>query len=101
MLATDTSTAAFDSIRDQLSEKQRKVRLILQKFGPMDNEAIARALEWPINTVTPRIKELRELGVVIEAGYTRTKSGRRAHLWKLKTEPPAPNPEHEPPSLFG
>jgi predicted ArsR family transcriptional regulator len=100
MLATDTSTAAYDSIRDQLSEKQRKVRRALEKFGPMDNEAIARALEWPINTVTPRIKELRELGIVIEAGYTTTKSGRKAHLWKLKYEPPAPKPENKPASLF-
>ncbi len=101
MNATDTSTAAFDSIRDQLSEKQRKVRYVLQKFGPMDNEAIARALEWPINTVTPRVKEMRELGEVVEAGYTVTKSGRKAHLWTLKEEPPDPKPEHKSNSMFG
>ncbi len=90
MIATDTSTAAYDSIRAHLNEKQRKVRYVLQKFGPMDNESIAKWLEWPINTVTPRIKEMRDLGEVIEAGYTSTKSGRKAHLWKLKEEPPAP-----------
>ncbi|HYK01325.1 MAG TPA: hypothetical protein VE974_06185 [Thermoanaerobaculia bacterium] len=96
----DTTLDAYNSIRAHLNEKQRKVRYVLEKFGPMDNEAIARALEWPINTVTPRVKEMRELGEVVEAGYTVTKSGRKAHLWKLKEEP-ASEPEHKPTSLFG
>jgi predicted transcriptional regulator len=86
-MVQDTTIQAYESIRAHLNEKQRKVRHVLQKFGPMDNEAIARALEWEINRVTPRIKEMRELGEVIEAGYTTTRSGRKAHLWKLKEEP--------------
>jgi predicted transcriptional regulator len=94
----DTTIQAYDSIRAHLNEKQRKVRYVLQKFGAMDNESIAKWLEWPINTVTPRIKEMRDLGEVIEAGYTTTKSGRKAHLWKLKEEPPAPKAETN--SLF-
>lgn len=99
-MTQDTTLDAYNSIREHLNEKQRKIRYVLQKFGPMDNEAIARALEWPINTVTPRVKEMRELGDVVEAGYTTTRSGRKAHLWQLKENPPAPPPEHKPASLF-
>jgi predicted ArsR family transcriptional regulator len=95
-----TSINAYDSIRSQLSVKQWKVRRALEKFGPMTSEQIAERLEWPQHVVTPRVLELRELGEVIEAGYTTTRSGRKAHLWKLKEEP-ASNPEKKPTSLLG
>jgi predicted ArsR family transcriptional regulator len=91
----DTSTAAYDSIRDKLNEKQRVVRrLLLQNPEGLTNEQIARQLSIPINRVTGRIFELREMGVVIDAGTTTSPStGRRVHVWKLKyPTPTTPSP---------
>src|ERR1700742_661937 len=54
----DTSTAAYDSIRDQLNKKQRVIRrLLLQNPVGLTNEQIARQLGIPINRVTGRICE--------------------------------------------
>lgn len=88
----DTSTAAYDSIRDKLNEKQRKVRYVLMKFGPLTDQQIAEHLEWPINCVTGRRGELVEMGVVLDAGYATAKTGRKVHVWKLKYEPPKVEP---------
>lgn len=96
----DTTLDAYNSIREHLNEKQRKVRYVLQKFGPMTDKQIADALGWEINRVTPRRGELDKLGELVDLGTVPGHTGRPVHLWKLKEEPPASNPEHKPASLF-
>jgi hypothetical protein len=94
----DTTLAAYETIRAHLNEKQRKVRYVLQKFGPMTDKQIAEALGWEINRVTPRRGELGKLGELEDLATVPGHTGRPVHLWKLKEEP-ASNPEQSP-SLF-
>jgi predicted ArsR family transcriptional regulator len=85
----DTSTQAYDSIRDSLNEKQRIIRSVLLRVGPMSNAQLATVLRWPINTVTPRIHELRKLDVIEDAGTVVSRTtGRKVHVWKLKYPTP-------------
>jgi predicted ArsR family transcriptional regulator len=87
MNATDTSTAAYDSIRELLNEKQRVVRSALKRCGPMTDKQIADFLGWEINRVTPRRGELGKMGALIDLGTVPGHTGRPVHLWKLKEEP--------------
>ncbi|MBQ7622096.1 MAG: winged helix-turn-helix domain-containing protein [Candidatus Methanomethylophilaceae archaeon] len=58
------------------------------KFNPnVSNEQIANGLGLKIQTVTPRIKELRENGVVWVTGRTKTSSKRPAWTYKLAACP--------------
>lgn len=95
MNADDTRTAAYDSIRGSLNEKQRVIRrLLLQNPEGLTNEQIAAQLTVPINQVTGRIWELRKMGAVIEAGYATSKAGMKVHVWKLKyPTPTTPSPQ--------
>jgi len=52
-----TSRAAYQEAKPTLSERQTAVLAVLTE--PMTNTEIAHALPWPINTMTPRIFELR------------------------------------------
>ena len=46
---------------------------------------IAAALDWSINRVTPRIKELRDIGVVETAGLRNCKiTGEVVNIWRMK-----------------
>lgn len=65
MNATETSIEAFHHLQNK-ETRQQQVLDILAK-GPMCNRAIAKALRLPINQVTPRVHELRELGLVYQA----------------------------------
>lgn len=60
----DTSLMAYQSIQDNLGQNQLLVYLMLKNLGAANNKILARKLGWSINSVTPRIKELREKGLV-------------------------------------
>lgn len=82
MTVRTTSLAAYESIQAELNTKQEKVFDALTQLGSMCNQEIADVLGWPINTVTPRVKELREKGLVVErrrAKYEPT--GRTCIFW--------------------
>lgn len=85
MSVQETSLEAYEEIKPTLGEKQRMVLSLLEKtIKPMTNSEIARALGWSINRVTPRVFELREKGVVAEAGKRPcTITGRNALTWKI------------------
>lgn len=59
-----TSIEAYKSILPELGEKQREVFEVIVKHPGMSNHDIARFLGWEINTVTPRVNELRNMGVI-------------------------------------
>ena len=65
MTVQQTSIDAFEEIKPELGERQLSVYNALN--GEMNNSMIARTLNIPINTVTPRVKELRNMGLVIES----------------------------------
>ncbi len=64
-----TSVEAFRALSpEMLGGKQRTVLEVLKECTKASNKEISRVLGWPINCVTPRVKELRELGLVDYAG---------------------------------
>ncbi len=79
----ETSGMAYDSIKDNVSNKQKVVMHALV-YGPKTNQEIAEYLGWPINTVTPRCNELVKKGFVIEHSRKVGPSGRFAIRWSLK-----------------
>lgn len=65
-MVQSTSVAAYyERVRPKLGEKQAAViRTMRHSDKDWSNNELARSLGWPINTVTPRVKELREMGLV-------------------------------------
>ena len=61
-----TSLNAFNEIQPNLGEKQQKVYLMLKDLSVANNLILAKKLNWPINTVTPRVLELRQKGLIVK-----------------------------------
>ena len=84
----DTSLWAYQLSSQKLGMTQKKVLDALRFFPDATNAELAARLEWPINRVTPRIKELRskEYGeLVFDAGKRKCKvTGSTAHAWRAK-----------------
>lgn len=59
-----TSLEAYKAIIPELAEKQKIVFDVIYKHPGMSNYDISQYLGWRINSVTPRVNELRELGFV-------------------------------------
>jgi hypothetical protein len=88
----DTSLLTFQEIQSKLGAKQKKVWGALRTVPNATNSEIARMLNASINTITPRMFELREMKLVIEAEHRKCRvTGRRAIAWKtvLRTWPAA------------
>jgi hypothetical protein len=80
-----TSLDAYQDILPTLTRRQDEIYRLLCAWGPLDNELIARSLNREINTITPRVKELRDAGIVIPAGIRRSRiSGKNVNYWKVK-----------------
>lgn len=83
----ETSRDAYDSIQPDLGAKQREVLDALKMLGPLCNADLSELLGWPINSVTPRVRELVQRGRVVEAhrgpgGAT----GRTVIFWSATTK---------------
>jgi hypothetical protein len=59
-----SSLDAWKSIQADLGQKQRAVLKALQEIGEASNKQISNLLGWPINTITPKVLELRHMGLV-------------------------------------
>lgn len=54
----------------------------------MTNMEIAKNIEREINTVTPRVHELRQYGILVESRLRPCRvTGRMAHAWKIGEKP--------------
>ena len=62
-----TSREAYWSIVPELSERQREVYKTIRESQAINNQMISKKLGAPINSITPRTHELRELGLVTQA----------------------------------
>ncbi len=81
MTVRDTSREAYADIQP-LSDRQAAVLGLLKRSEPLTNNEIADRLGWPINTVTPRVFELRARGEVREIGKRPCRiTGRSAYQW--------------------
>ena len=85
-MVQQTSLNAFIEIGSGLGIKQLKILCLFRKVGiPLSNSSISSMIKWPINCVTPRVKELREIKVngkplIKFRGYG-VENGRRVMLW--------------------
>ena len=92
----DTSLEAWYSIQDKLGRAQKQVLDVLKIRMTATNNEIAESLGWSISSVTPRICELRKIGLVEDAGKRNDRvTGRTAHAWRYVPIPPAK--KEEPP----
>lgn len=79
-----TSLFAFIDVQKTLGAKQQAVYEVIKKYGPITNRQIKDKLGWEINSVTPRVKEIRDLNLVVEEGIVKDSTGRPAIAWKVK-----------------
>lgn len=67
MAVTETSKQSYKKLTD-LGERQRAVHKAIGELGTASNREIADYLKLPVNSVTGRVKELRDYGFVAEHG---------------------------------
>jgi transcription initiation factor IIE alpha subunit len=80
-LARDES---MKEILEKLSERQREVFFALKDGGEMCNEQIAETLHIYPHQVTPRVLELREMGLVKFSRYGKSEtSGKKVSVWAI------------------
>ena len=60
----DTSLIAFNKIKNDLPNCRLSVYKALKKLEYATNSMIAQELGWTINRVTPRINELKKMGLI-------------------------------------
>lgn len=59
-----TSIEAYSNIQKSLGDRQRQVYDKLKEMGSATNTMISKALALPINSITPRVYELRMMKLV-------------------------------------
>ena len=77
----NTSFEALQAISSTLSRRQSEVLECLKVYGAGTNHEIAKRMEREINTITPRILELRRKGLVSSASSKIDVTGHRAMVW--------------------
>lgn len=77
----ETSYMAWDSIQEQINDKQKVVLWAFKSQGKKTNAEMGEFLSWPINCITPRVGELVKLGHVEAKGVKIGSTGRRAIVW--------------------
>lgn len=80
----ETSLEAFDSIRPRLGQMQDICLSTIVNNPGMSNHDISRYLNIEINKVTPRVKELRDFGLVEFSHFKKDRiTHRRVMCWKV------------------
>jgi DNA-binding MarR family transcriptional regulator len=80
----ETSKQAYESIKEELGERQKQVLSVLEILGTANNRQISNHLKLPINSITPRIKELRDKKYVgVSKVDIDTLTNRKTIYWKL------------------
>ena len=81
----DTSLHAWEIVQHKIWEKQKVVLDKIRLLPNVTNAELSVMLGWEINRVTPRVKELREMGLVLDAGKRICRhTGSTVHAWKAK-----------------
>lgn len=79
-----TSLYAYEELRPELAKKQAIVYAAISLLRSACNQEISRFLNIPINCVTPRVHELRKIGLVKEDQIVVSPSGRSATAWRVR-----------------
>ena len=78
-----TSLEAWECLQPTLGKLQRMVYNIIKVYPGLCNREISEIMGKPINCVTPRVKELRDHGLVFCSGYKIDPlTGKRVMTWK-------------------
>ena len=64
-----TSLISYYSIITELGKRQKEVILAVKRIQPCNNLMVAKYLGLPINSVTPRMNEIRKKGIIV---YSKT-----------------------------
>jgi len=81
----NTSLEAFREVLPELGFRQSHIYRILKAIQPATNTQIASASNLPINSVTPRVFELRRMGLVVfDHTATCPITGRNAKFWRIR-----------------
>lgn len=84
MTATATSKDSYRKITD-LGNRQQAFYRAVTNLGSASNRQIAKYLDVPVNEITPRCKELRDLGFIVENGKQYDyETGRNVTMWCIK-----------------
>lgn len=90
MSVQDTSLEAYYSkVLPRIGYSQSQVLRIFKKFPSCNftNMELAEELDWSINRVTPRVKELRDLGLLVKAVRRPcTVTRNNAYAWSLSRD---------------
>ncbi len=81
----DTSLEAFKELRDSGKLKERCVQIYdaLATHGPMTASEIASHIGLPRDSISPRIAELCDVGLVIDVAQRKCRiTGRRCVVWE-------------------
>lgn len=81
-MITDTSLDAYFSIETkyEVTIRRRIMDLLSESPAPLNNREIGKLLKLPINTVTGRINEMLNEGLVVRTGKARDEeTGRLAY----------------------
>ena len=83
--AQPTSLFAYiNEVKPTLGHRQKTIYEALGLRESFTNTEMAAYLDWPINTITPRMKELRKIGLVRCAGTRECKvTGRNVLSWEI------------------
>ncbi len=74
---------SFQEIYDELGDRQQLVYETIKKNEPISSEEIAEMLHVYPHVICPRVKELRDLGLVRFHSISKSvKSYRRVSLWE-------------------
>jgi Mn-dependent DtxR family transcriptional regulator len=64
MTTVNTSLNSWIELQLSLGERQTTIHSTIAELGVATNKQIAKKLGWEINSVTPRVIELRKMGLV-------------------------------------
>lgn len=90
-VATTSLKAYREDVEGNLGERQELVynaiKLYSTKGSDVTNSELAQVLNVPINTITPRVFELRQKGLVRQAQQRKCNvTGRTAIAWEITGE---------------
>ena len=82
----NTSLESFMQLLPELGELQETVYNCIKSHPGLCNREIGVLIGKPINCVTPRVKELRNMGLVVNIGIKFDEyTNRNVMIWKVKS----------------
>ena len=100
MPVSSTSLMAYQEVLENLGSRQQEVYQMLKNLGSANNTILSKKLNWSINRVTPRIKELRNQNLVIQDSIRLCPITKKSTIfWKCNNLPKIKN-EKENQNLF-